>query len=136
LDGINYSQTNIGVYTYGGTCGDGNARPRFWRRQFADAPTRAQFRFDVMFGLVLPAFCFVFDPIVFRGATEILGRDGIYQRVRLFAYSASALEMATLACWLFVVRRYPAWSRPAGGVMAAGAFLVSPKPTGKSRAKT
>ncbi|HKG13475.1 MAG TPA: hypothetical protein VKB12_09045 [Pyrinomonadaceae bacterium] len=119
MDGINYSQTNIGVYTYGST----HAKPGFWRRQFGDAPTRAQLRFDVIFGLVLPVLCFVFDPVVFRGGYHLLGRDGIYQHVRLFAYTASALELATLACWLFVIRKYPAWSRPAGGVMAAGAFF-------------
>lgn len=119
MDGINYSQTNLGVYTYANT----QARPRFWRRQFADAPTRAQVRFDVIFGLILPVLCFVFDPIVFRGNSNLLGYDGMYQRVRLFAYSASALEIATLACWLFVVRKYPAWSRPVGGVMAAGALF-------------
>ncbi|HEV7892553.1 MAG TPA: hypothetical protein VGP08_18210 [Pyrinomonadaceae bacterium] len=126
MDSINYSQTNLGVYTYGGTCVNANAnvRPRFWRRQFGDAVTRAQFRFDVMFGLVLPVFCFVFDPIVFRGGGELIGPEGVYQRVRFFAYSASALEMATLACWLFVIRKYPAWSRPAGGVMAAGALFA------------
>ena len=118
---INYSQTNIGVYTYG----NASAKPRFWRRQFGDAPTPTQLRFDVIFGLVLPVLCFVFDPIVFRsGGGELFGRDGIYQSVRLFAYSASALEMATLACWLFVIRRHPAWSRPAGGVMAAGALFA------------
>jgi hypothetical protein len=122
LDNINYSQTNLGVYTYGGTHDNTNARPRFWRRQFGDAPTRAQFRFDVLFGLVLPVLCFAFDPVVFRGG--IAGSNGgIYREVRLFAYTASALEMATLACWLFVIRKYPAWSRPAGGVMAAGAFF-------------
>lgn len=120
MDSINYSQTNMGVYTYGNT----QARPRFWRRQFGDAATRAQLRFDVIFGLVLPVLCFVFDPIVFRSfGGDLFGRDGVYREVRLFAYSASALEMATLACWLFVIRKYPAWSRPAGGVMAAGAFF-------------
>jgi hypothetical protein len=124
LDSINYSQTNLGVYTYDGTCGNTSARPRFWRRQFDDVTTRAQFRFDVLFGLVLPVFCFVFDPVVFRGGGEFAGGNGgIYQSVRFFAYTASALEMATLACWLFVIRKYPAWSRPAGGVMAAGAFF-------------
>jgi hypothetical protein len=124
LDSINYSQTNLGVYTYGGTCGNTQPRPRFWRRQFGDAPTRAQFRFDVIFGLVLPVLCFVFDPVVFRGGGGFaVGGDGIYREARLFAYTASALEMATLACWLFLVRRYPAWSRPTGGVMAAGAFF-------------
>lgn len=121
MDSINYSQTNIGVYTYGNT----STRPRFWRRQFGDTPTQAQVRFDVIFGLVLPVLCFVFDPLVFRSSGgEIFGRDGIYQSVRLFAYSASALEMATLACWLFVIRRHPVWSRPAGGVMAAGALFA------------
>ena len=123
MDSINYSQTNLGVYTYGDTQVNTNAKPRFWRRQFADAPTRAQVRFDVIFGLVLPVLCLVFDPIVFRSGFGLLGHDGIYHDVRFFAYSASALEMATLACWLFVIRRYPAWSRPAGGVMAAGALF-------------
>lgn len=123
MDSINYSQTNLGVYTYAGAQVNTNAKPRFWRRQFGDAPTRAQIRFDVIFGLVLPALCLVFDPIVFRSGWGILGRDGIYHNARLFAYSASALEMTTLACWLFVIRRYPAWSRPAGGVMAAGALF-------------
>ena len=121
MDSINYSQTNIGVYTYAD--GSTNVSPRFWRRQFADAPTRAQLRFDVIFGLVLPVLCFVFDPVVFQGHSGLLGNDGIYHGVRLFAYSASALEMTTLACWLFVIRKYPAWSRPAGGVMAAGALF-------------
>lgn len=123
MDSINYSQTNLGVYTYGLTHVNTSVRPRFWRRQFGDAPTRAQLRFDVIFGLALPVLCFVFDPIVFRGDFNPLGQEGIYQRVRLFAYTASALEMTTLACWLFVVRKYPAWSRPAGGVLAAGAFF-------------
>lgn len=124
MDSINYSQTNIGVYTYGSTNGNTNGGPRFWRRQFGDAQTRAQLRFDVIFGLVLPVLCFVFDPIVFRSSSGLLGHDGVYHFMRLFAYSASALEMATLACWLFVIRKYPAWSRPAGGVMAAGAFFA------------
>lgn len=120
---INYSQTNIGVYTYGHTNGNLQPRQRFWRRQFADAPTRAQVRFDVIFGLVLPVLCFVFDPIIFLGRISLHGHEGIYHRLRLFAYSASALEMLTLACWLFVIREYPVWSRPAGGVLAAGALF-------------
>ncbi|HVF44768.1 MAG TPA: hypothetical protein VM936_17220 [Pyrinomonadaceae bacterium] len=122
MESINYSQTNMGVYTYVNACGN-VPRPRFWRGQFGDAPTRAQVRFDVIFGLVLPVLCFAFDPIVFRGDTELVGGDGVYRQVRLFAYTASAIEMATLACWLFVIRRHPAWSRPAGGVMAAGALF-------------
>jgi hypothetical protein len=112
VERIYFQPTNLGVYTY--------ARPRFWRRQFDDATTRAQFRFDIAFGLVLPVLCFVFDPVVFGG--DIIN-DGVYRNVRLFAYSASAIEIATLACWLFLVRKFPEWSRPAGGVLAAGAFF-------------
>ena len=113
MDNIYFQPTNLGVYNYG--------RPRFRRRQFGDVPTRAQLNFDVAFGLVIPVLCFVFDPVVFRG--NILGDGGAFQSFRLFAYAASVIEITTLACWLIVVRRFPAWSRPAGGVLAAGAFF-------------
>jgi hypothetical protein len=112
VEKINFQPTNLGVYTY--------AKPRFWRRQFDDATTRAQFRFDIAFGLVIPVLCFVFDPVVFRG--WIIG-EGIYARIQFFAYASSAVELLTLACWLFVVRKFPAWSRPVGGVMVAGALF-------------
>jgi hypothetical protein len=113
MDNVYFQPTNPGVYKYG--------RRRFLRRQFDDVPTQAQFNFDVAFGLVIPVLCFVFDPIVFRGG--FLHEGGAFQSVRLFAYAASAIEIATFACWLFVVRSFPAWSRPAGGVLAAGAFF-------------
>jgi hypothetical protein len=112
VDNVYFHPTNLGVYTH--------KPPRFWRRQFNDSPTRAQFRFDIAFGLVIPVLCFVFDPGIFRG--WLIG-DGIYHRFQFLAYAASAFEIATLGCWLFVVRKFPAWSRPAGGVMLAGAFL-------------
>src|ERR1700749_3867876 len=102
MDSIYFQPTNLGVYKYG--------RPRFWRRQFDDVPTRTQLHFDVAFGLVVPVLCFIFDPVVFRGG--FLREGGAFQSFRLFAYAASALEIATLACWLFVVRRFPVWSRP------------------------
>src|ERR1043165_7622483 len=98
MDSVYFQPTNLGVYNYG--------RPRFWKRQFDDSPTRAQLHFDIAFGLVLPVLCFAFDPIIFR-SWGVLGDTGIYQRFRFFAYTASALEVTTLACWLFVVRKYP-----------------------------
>jgi len=115
VDRVYFQPTNLGVYTYA------QARPRFWRRQFDDRPTRAQFRFDVGFGLVAPVLCFVFDPVVFHAWMSRAG--GLYVRFQFFTYAASAIEIATLACWLFVVAKHPAWSRPAGGVMVAGASL-------------
>lgn len=98
-------------------------RQGFWRRQFCAPATEAQFRFDVAFGLVVPVLCFVFDPIVFHGWLRING--GVLGGLRLYVYGASAVEMATLACWLFVVAKFPAWSRPAGGVMLAGGIFSS-----------
>jgi hypothetical protein len=93
----------------------------FWRRQFGDRPTETQFNFDVAFGLVLPVLCFVFDPGIFH---RWLDADaGFFGRGRLFVYCASAVEMATLACWLFAGPRLGAWSRPAGGVMKAGGIF-------------
>jgi hypothetical protein len=108
-----FQPTNMGVYTYG--------RPRFRRRQFDDRPTPPQLRFDVAFGLVAPVLCFVFDPVVFHGWMS--RGSGIYGEFQLFTYAASAVEIATLACRLFVIKMHPAWSRPAGGVMLAGALL-------------
>jgi hypothetical protein len=112
VDNVYFHPTNLGVYTH--------KPPRFWRRQFNDSPTRAQFRFDIAFGLIIPVLCFVFDPVVFRG--WLIG-EGFYHRFQFLAYAASTFEITTLGCWLFVVRKYPAWSRPAGGVMLAGALL-------------
>src|SRR6059036_1217018 len=42
-------------------------RPRFWKRQFLGPATTPQIIFDVVFGIVGPVLCFVFDPVVFRG---------------------------------------------------------------------
>jgi hypothetical protein len=112
VDGVYFQPTNLDVYTY--------RRPGFWRRQFDDATTKTQFRFDIAFGLVVPVLCFVFDPGVFHG--WLIG-EGIYGRFQFFVYASSAVEIVTLACWLFAVRRFPAWSRPAGGVMLAGALF-------------
>jgi hypothetical protein len=94
-------------------------RPRgFWRRQFGEQTTRAQRRFDLTFGIVLPVLCFVFDPVVFRG--WLIGGEGFYGGWQTYAYAVSALEMVALAAWLF--RAGGAGRPPAalGGVLLAG----------------
>ncbi|MBV9927654.1 MAG: hypothetical protein JOZ96_21730 [Acidobacteria bacterium] len=99
-------------------------RPRrtvreFWRRQFGGAPTRAQRRFDVTFGVILPVLCFVFDPFVFSGRGEYGG--GLYPQCQLYVYTLSALEMVALCAWLL----FAAGRRPAAlaGVLFAGALF-------------
>ena len=100
-------------------------RPRgaqgFWRRQFDDAPTPAQLKFDVTFGLVMPVLCFVFDPVVFKGG--VINDRGLFDQYQLYAYTISALEIVALCAWLFAAGR--AGRRPAAlaGMLLAGALF-------------
>ena len=100
-------------------------RPRrtqgFWRRQFDDAPTTAQRRFDVTFGIVMPVLCFYFDPVVFRGG--FLNDNGLYPGVRFYAYTISALEMVALCAWLLGAGRARRGPALLAGVLLAGAMF-------------
>lgn len=92
----------------------------FWRRQFDDAPTKAQRRFDVTFGIVMPVVCLLCDPVVFRGG--FVG-GGLYSGYALYAYTISALEIVALCAWLLAAGR--AGRRPAalaGMLLAGGLF--------------
>lgn len=100
-------------------------RPRrtrgFWRRQFDDAPTPAQRKFDMVFGIIMPVLCFAFDPFVFRGG--LMGGWGLYSKYQFYAYTLGTLEMVTLCAWLFSAGR--AGKRPAAlaGMLLAGALF-------------
>lgn len=100
-------------------------RPRrtqgFWRRQFDDAPTTAQRRFDVTFGIVMPILCLACDPIVFSSGFDY--ESALYPQWRLYAYTVSALEIVALCAWLCGAGR--ASRRPAAlsGMMLAGALF-------------
>jgi hypothetical protein len=101
-------------------------RPRrtrgFWRSQFDDAPTSAQRKFDIAFGVVIPALCLVFDPIIFKGG--IWSEGGVYQQYQFYAYAVSVFEVVALCAWPLTAGRLAA---ALAGVMLAGAafsFLV------------
>ena len=68
-------------------------RPRFWKRQFLGPATTPQIIFDVVFGIVGPVLCFVFDPVVFRG--DFLS-EPLYADYQLFAYLVSSIEISVL----------------------------------------
>lgn len=85
-------------------------KPGFWSRQFAGEPTRAQTRFDLLLGALLPIFCIVADPIVF------CGYDSIVARYRWLAYAFIAIEIVVLLLWLFLRRR----------LAGSAAFFVGP----------
>lgn len=65
----------------------------FWKRQFQQPSTRAQRKFDWLFGVILPVICFTFDPIVFTNATSL----GSYKS---FGYILSFVSVMAMSAWL------------------------------------
>jgi hypothetical protein len=93
----------------------------FWRRQFAGEPTRAQTRFDLIVGVLLPLFCLVADPIVFSRY------DSILTRYRWLAYTFIVIEVVVLGLWLALRRRLTGSAAFFVGPLGAGgvfAFLI------------
>jgi hypothetical protein len=91
----------------------------FWRRQFRPTTTRAQVVFDVVFGIVAPVLCFIFDPIVFKGEFD----EGLFPQFQSFAYMVSAIEILLLIVWLTCGRLLHPRTRLVGGALAAGALF-------------
>lgn len=101
----------------------GERRPEerrgFFRRQLSPPTTRAQTVFDVLFGIVAPILCFVFDPIVFRGRFD----DALLPQFQSLAYMVSAIEILVLIIWLVWGRSFRPAPRFAGGMLMAGALI-------------
>lgn len=72
-------------------------RPSFWKRQFQQASTSSQKKFDWAFGVVIPIICVVFDPVVFRGNALGVAALGNY---KAFAYLLSFASIMVMAAWL------------------------------------
>ena len=73
------------------------SKPGFWRRQFSCEVTSGQRKFDWMFGVIMPAVCIGFDPIVFTGMN---GGDGLLTSIKPFAYLLSFTAIMAMAAWL------------------------------------
>ena len=96
--------------------------PRFLKRQFQPPTTGAQKAYDVLFGVVAPILCFVFDPIVFRSADF---GPALFSDFQAFAYLVSGIEILLLIVWLVWGRNLEAATQLAGGMLAAGALISS-----------
>ncbi len=96
-------------------------KPKFFRRQFSEYATKKQFAFDIVFGIVLPILCFVFDPIFFHSL--ISNVDALFGNFQLFAYGVGAIEIITLTLWLFQ-KSYPQGvGKVYGSLMLAGSLF-------------
>ncbi len=91
----------------------------FWRRQFMPTTTRAQIIFDLLFGIVSPVLCFVYDPIVFKSDFG----DGLFVEYQSFAYIVSVVEILLLIMWLVCGRQLEPRTQLLGGMLLAGALF-------------
>jgi hypothetical protein len=88
----------------------------FWERQFMQTRTSAQTRFDWAYGVVIPLFCVVADPIVFADR-------GILTEYRPFAYLLSSASILAMAAWLLWGDRLRWLAAPLGGLFIAGSVI-------------
>lgn len=92
----------------------------FWERQFQPQRTRAQLAFDVIFGVIGPILCFVFDPVVFQSG---LAGPSLFAEYQTFVYLLSGFEILLLCFWL-VMGGGPEFSNSLiAGVLLIGAVF-------------
>lgn len=92
----------------------------FWKRQFQVETTPQQQTFDALFGIILPAACFLFDPIVFRtnGYGEPLG--GAFKP---FAYVLSFVSIMSLLAFMLWGKNLKWVNGFLTGLFAVGAII-------------
>ena len=95
---------------------------RFWHRQFAPEVTRGEIVFDLLFGVIVPILCFVFDPIVFRA--WFMG-PALFPGYAAFAYLFSAVQIVLLCFWLLTGPASHPGNRMIGGMLLAGAVFYA-----------
>jgi hypothetical protein len=101
---------------------NGAGKESFWRRQFSSTITTPQLTYDVLFGILLPILCFIFDPAIFTNDGFGLVIFSIAQ-YKWFVYLFSALSIISLSVWLLAYRA----GTSAGGIVAglvAGILLA------------
>jgi len=93
-------------------------RGGFWARQFDASPTSGQVVFDVVFGLLMPLFCFYLDPGIVRG-----GFSTPLGELNIFIYAFSGIAISALSIWLVFGQRMRSLTVGLGGVLLAGAVI-------------
>ncbi len=101
---------------------EGAIEPKFWRRQFGSLVTSKQRKFDWFFGVVMPAICFFFDPIVFRGWYD---DGGMLVKYKVFAYLLSGTAIMGLAAWLLWGERLKIFAAPLSGLFFVAGIVAA-----------
>jgi hypothetical protein len=87
-----------------------NSEPRFWKRQFERKVTRKQNVFDWLFGVILPVFCVMADPIIFD--SWLRNEEALFWMFKPFAYLLSFVSIMAMMAWLI-------WGDKLKGICAA-----------------
>lgn len=96
------------------------AKVDFWRRQFFGPRTDSQLTFDVIFGIIGPILCFIFDPIVFRSG---FAGPSFFPEYQTVVYLFSGIEILLLCFWL-IMGPGPEFSNALiGGALLTAGFL-------------
>lgn len=94
-------------------------QPRGWKREVAPGVTLRRWIFDLLFGVVGPLLCLIFDPAVFKGEM-----GGLMSLVRVFAYTSIGIGLVTLTIWLVFGTRFQ-WGRSIiAGILMFGALFA------------
>jgi MFS family permease len=80
--------------------------------------------FDVLFGIIAPILCLVFDPGVFTPSKDNFWRS-LLSGYRVFAYLGIALGVLAFAVWVFSSSRLSKWRGIFAGIFFAGAVFAS-----------
>lgn len=92
----------------------------FWDRQFEERVTSGQRKFDWIFGIVMPAICFLFDPIVFKGS---LNGGAIFAKYKPFAYVLSYISIMALFAFLKLGKRAKYFNAFFAGIFLVGGLV-------------
>jgi hypothetical protein len=98
----------------------GLGKPGFLRRQFLPPTSRPQVVFDLLFGVVAPVLCFVFDPVVFK-SWEF--GPPLFPQYQAFVYLVSGIEILILIIWIACGERLQHISGVVGGMLMSGAIF-------------
>lgn len=94
----------------------------FWRRQFQERATKKQKNFDWIFGVILPAICFLFDPFIFKGG---FSDDAILGEYKPFAYVLSYVSIAALFAFLTLGKKLKYINAFLAGLFFIGGLISS-----------
>jgi len=82
-----------------------------------------QIIFDVIFGIVAPILCLIFDPIIFRSLSPVIAVGGMFAGLQIFFYVGIGIEIVMLSLWLIFKPRSQQISSFFAGVLISGSLV-------------